>query len=91
VSANLVGLDENRLGFRSGFLGEVLEVLGDWAVVQVEVGEAAGDTSWDGRSLELPQFWAFDTTAGTHYDQRSLWALLGPIERSRLLMGNHRV
>jgi hypothetical protein len=48
---DLVGLDEDRLGFRSGGVGWVLEEVSGRDVVQVEESEAADDPQWDGRWL----------------------------------------
>jgi hypothetical protein len=42
-NSDLVGFDEDRLGFRNDVASEVLEVVDERRVVQVEVGEAIGD------------------------------------------------
>jgi hypothetical protein len=47
---DLVGLDEDRLGFRNDVVAEVLEVPGERTVVQVEVREAVGHSN-----ISLPQ------------------------------------
>jgi hypothetical protein len=47
---DLVGLDEDRLGFRSGIVGWVLEEVGERAVGQVEGSEAVRDSRRNGSS-----------------------------------------
>ena len=52
---DLVGFDEDRLGFLgSGFVIQVLEVIGDWIVIQVEVIEPIVDPRRDGRANRFP-------------------------------------
>jgi hypothetical protein len=52
---DLIGFDEDRLGFQSALVCEVLEVLGDWAVVQVEVCEGIDVLRRNGRRRDLVQ------------------------------------
>jgi hypothetical protein len=40
-----VGFEEDRLGFRSDWVSEVLELVGERAVVQVKVGKTAGHSN----------------------------------------------
>jgi hypothetical protein len=51
---DLIGFDEDLIGFRSAFVRQMLKVLGEQAVVQVnavqvEVREAIDDPGWNGR------------------------------------------
>jgi hypothetical protein len=43
---DLIGLDEDRLGIRSGCVGGVLEEVGERRVVQVEVGKTDEDPTY---------------------------------------------
>jgi hypothetical protein len=43
---DLVGLDEDRLGFRDVFVSQVLEEGGEWTVVQVEVLGSVLGLNW---------------------------------------------
>jgi hypothetical protein len=48
LAGDLIGLHENRLGLLCDFVGQVLEILGNRAVVQVELFQPIGDLHRDG-------------------------------------------